>query len=147
MRSGSWSSCAVPERKFYRMFGIFNNPPLTSTMVVLVRLSGGCVAMSSLSLGLIMSEQRLRIKWPFKSLPSVVSLPDCCWSLLLLPGIDDWPSGELVVVGENHWDTREVTRFKIDCNGEIKIHVNIPVLCTEWPAANSRYQMPSRHFY
>lgn len=88
------------------------------------------MAMSSLSLGLIMSEQRLRIKWPFKSLPSVVSLPDCCWSLLLLPGIDDWPSGELVmVVGENHWDTREVTRFKIDCNGEIKIHVNIPGLC------------------
>lgn len=56
-----------------------------------------------------MSEQR-RLWWLLYSL-LVASSPipgscDCCWSEEL---------GEVLVVGENHCETREVTRFKIDC--------------------------------
>lgn len=119
-------------------------PSLTSTtVVVLVRLRGGCVVMSSGSLGLIMSEQRLRSKWPFKSLLTAASVASsCCWSPLLAVG--DCPSGE-VVVGENHWDTREVTRFRIDYNREISIRMNIRA--GEVGCSDSLTNAAARHFY
>lgn len=85
----------------------------TSTRVVLDRLSGGCVCVSAvIESGLVMPSEQRRRWWPLNSRPSSKLSPptpppsSCC-------GSEEFGE-ELLVVGENHCETLEVTRFNID---------------------------------